>query len=107
MNHHVHHRRDRIALICSGDSCAPPRRREIAWRALLVAAPFAVVAASIALGPRWFGIALAVFAVAAFVACRMTTPGPHVEGTRAPPAGDARWREPRAAARPTSVLDRR
>lgn len=107
MDRHIHYRRDGIPLICTGQSCASPRRREIGWRPLLVAAPLAVVAAAIALGPRWFGIALAVFAVAAFVACRMTTPAPRSERTRAPPAGDAPWRQPRAAARPTSIFDRR
>ena len=69
MNRHVHHRRDGIAVICTGAWCAPSRAREIAWRALLVAGPVAVLATSGALGLRSSSrLALALLVLAALLA---------------------------------------
>ncbi len=85
-NRHVHHRRDGIALICTRAWCAPSRWRAMLGCALVVATPFAGVAAWIALGPRRFGIALALLVIAAYVAC-----GTHALGARIEPgAGDER-----------------
>jgi hypothetical protein len=78
MNRHVH-RRQGIAVICTSAWCAPSRWREILCRALLMVAPFGAVAASVALGPRWFGIALALLAVAACLACGTRTLGARLE----------------------------
>jgi hypothetical protein len=66
-NRHVHHRRDGIAVICTRVRCAPSRRRDLAWRALLVAAAACVLAAGIALGPRRFGVSLALLAIAGYL----------------------------------------
>jgi hypothetical protein len=69
MNRHVHRRSDGIAVICTGACCAPSRTSEIAWRALLVAGPAAVVAASGALGLEWSSrLALALLAFAGLLA---------------------------------------
>jgi hypothetical protein len=66
-NRHVHHRRDGIAVICTRRPCDPSRRRDLAWRALLVTAAACVLAAGVALGPRRFGISLALLAVAGYL----------------------------------------
>jgi hypothetical protein len=69
MNRHVHHRRDGIAVICTGAWCTPSRARQIAWRVLLVAGPVAVLATSGALGLRSSSsFALALLALAALLA---------------------------------------
>jgi hypothetical protein len=66
-NRHVHHRGDGIAVICTRRRCGRSQRRDLAWRALLVTAPVAVLATSIALGPRRFGISLALLAIAGYL----------------------------------------
>jgi hypothetical protein len=88
---HVHHRGDGIIILCTRRRCAPSRWREIASGALLLALPFAVVAASIALRPRRFAIALAGLAAVAFLACRTRTLGARLEA-----GGAARPRRERA-----------
>jgi len=83
---HVHHRRDGIIVLCTKGWCAPSRWRVIACRAFLLALPFALVAASIALGARRFALALTGFAVVALLAgVTGTLDAPVERGGRARP----------------------
>jgi hypothetical protein len=65
MDRHVHRRPDAIVVICTRWSCAPLWRRKLVARALLVAAPFLVVAGARPLGPARCAAALCLLAVVA------------------------------------------